>query len=150
MTNLTAPTVVDWLNFSRNVCTEVLDKREKLIGTNENPVQVNELFHHGMSKNNRGRQNKVDRSEGNDGTGEDEIESSNAINENSDDPAKWPWELGTLQNREIMRFKLVDDRKGTTLVPIIQKWVKEGSTIVSDQFRAATTGCQIIDMCIWQ
>lgn len=44
--------------------------------------------------------------------------------------------FGALQNKDIVRFQLVDDRKATTLLPIISKWVEKGSTIVSDEWVA--------------
>lgn len=49
------------MNFCRNVCTASLDKSPKLVGTQENPAQIDESYRGGRRKYNRCPLNKGDK-----------------------------------------------------------------------------------------
>jgi hypothetical protein len=48
-------TLVDWNNMCREVCTKVIERRGKVLGTAEEPIQIDEARFAGKHKYNRGR-----------------------------------------------------------------------------------------------
>ena len=49
---------------------------------------------------------------------------------------KGPWVFGLYANKEQVRFIVVPDRKATTLIPLVLRYVASGSVIVSDEWPA--------------
>lgn len=135
MTGLGTPTVLDWMNFCRNVCTVSLDKSPKMVGTNSHPVQIDESYHAGRRKYNRGRLNKGDKLKSTESNHDREQQNIGGPSSASDE-ASGPWVFGACDSANHVRFKLVDDRRADTLIPIICNWVESGSTIISDEWRA--------------
>ena len=130
MTGLSRPTVNDWLYYCRELCGVVLNNSAKLVGTDDQPVQVDESYHVGRRKNHRGRLNLGDKS-----SSEDD-DSSIVSSESSKDCHRGPWVFGVYQDNSNVRFRIVNDRKADTLIGVIREWVEEGSTIISDEWRA--------------
>lgn len=147
ITGLSGNTIVDWLHFCRNVCSAVLENAEKMKGTPENPVEIDESYHVGRRKYNRGRMHLGDKLKK---KNDEEASSSTPPTDSAgakggapadedegvDEDASGPWVFGACLTSDFVRFRLVDDRKATTLIPIIKDWVAAGSTICSDEWRA--------------
>lgn len=131
-------TVCTWLNLFRKVCTLTMDDAPKLVGTHENPVQIDEAFFGGRAKYNRGRRLKGDRRPPGEASAHNELLSEiNAAPESTiEGRVKGPWVFGLYQEKDKVRFVVVPDRKASTLIPIIQQYVQEGSVIVSDEWAA--------------
>ena len=63
MTTATTPTgkspntVTDWYNMCREVCAAIVshEQKWKMVGTNDNPIQIDEVRFAGRRKYNRGR-----------------------------------------------------------------------------------------------
>jgi len=57
LTGKSANTVSDWFNMCREVCTSIVShqRRGKMVGTTENPIQIDEARFAGRRKYNRGR-----------------------------------------------------------------------------------------------
>lgn len=51
--------VCDWLNTCIEVCIKVVSKQPKMIGTKEQPVEIDESFFQGRKKYNQGRMRKL-------------------------------------------------------------------------------------------
>ena len=99
-------TIVDWYNFCREVCVDVLQRESVQIGGPGEIVEVDESKF-GKRKFNRGR--RVD----------------------------GVWVFGGIDRRTNECFLVpVEDRSAATLIPIIKKWVKPGTKIMSDCWKA--------------
>lgn len=134
MTELSLPIVVYCMNYCCNVCKASLEKSPKLVGTQAKRVQIDESYHCCRQKYNRGRLYKGDKMRGKNQTMK---VNAKILGENSErDEASGPWIFGAFDSENRVRFQLVDDRRATTLIPIICNWVESGSTITSDEWRA--------------
>lgn len=99
-------TVVDWFNFHRDVCAQFFIDHPVRIGGIGAVVEIDESKF-GKRKYNRGRYK-----EGH-------------------------WVFGGIERGTNNVFMVeVNDRSASTLLPIIQQYVKPGSTVISDEWRA--------------
>lgn len=99
-------TVTDWLNFCRKICTEIVQLQTEQIGGPNAVVEIDESKF-GKRKYNRGR-----RVEG-------------------------KWVMGGVERDSNRCFlQVVEDRSAETLVPLIERFIAPGSTIISDCWRA--------------
>jgi len=95
-------TIVDWSNFCREVCEEIVLERSSPIGGQGVRVQIDESKF-GKRKYHRGR--RVD----------------------------GVWVFGGIEEESRKNFLVaVEKRDRETLIPIIQRWIKPGSIIISD------------------
>ena len=136
-TNRSKSTLVDWYNMCREVCTEIIRPqahgrpiRPKMVGTADNPIQIDESRFAGKRKYNRGRLLEgnlpaVER--------DDEVEFENLRNHG--DRVDGPWVFGLKQGID-HRFYVVDRRDRATLDPIIRENCAPGSEIHSDEWAA--------------
>lgn len=99
-------TIVDWKNFAREVCLCVLEQDSEQIGGVGKHVEIDESKF-GKRKYHRGK--KVD----------------------------GVWVFGGIE-RESKKcfFEVVEDRSAATLIPIIKKYIKPGTIILSDCWKA--------------
>ncbi len=73
-TGHSSSTVIDWLNLMREVCTHSVEAEPKMVGTAENPVQIDESYFSGRRKYGKGRLmrgNLDEQNENGDGNGEE-------------------------------------------------------------------------------
>ncbi len=102
-------TIVDWYSFCREVCVEVLQGESVPIGGPGEIVEIDESKF-GKRKYNRGR--RVD----------------------------GVWVFGGIDRRTRECFLVpVENRKAETLIPLIKKWIKPGTKIMSDCWKAYST-----------
>ena len=111
-TGVSSKSVVDWYNFCRAICVEILEDREKdqefqPIGGDGIVVEIDESKF-GKRKYHRGKH--VDR----------------------------VWVFGAIEgdNKSNCFFFVVPDRSADTLIPLITKYIRRGSTIISDCWKA--------------
>jgi len=99
-------TGVDWYNFCREVCLQIIIQDSKKVGGPGKTVEIDESKF-GKRKYHRGK-----RVEG-------------------------AWVFGGIEreSRESF-FEVVADRSAETLIPIIQKYIEPGTTIISDCWKA--------------
>lgn len=135
-------TVVDWNNLMREVCSHSLEAEPKMVGTIENPIQIDESFFSGRRKYNRGRllqgnraQPETENPDAQDWGDEDPVNDDGTQNAiyGADDPS-WAWVLGIYSNKNEVRFLRVRDRTMETLTEVIEKYVESGSVIVTDMW----------------
>ena len=117
-------TVTDWLYLCREVCSHAIEKAPKLVGTLSKPVQIDEAYFSGRRKYKKGRLL----------SGDYGIAHGNTRKNNYGDQVIGPWVLGIYQSASNVRFIVVPDRKSTTLLPIISKYVEKGSVVVTDEW----------------
>ena len=99
-------TIVDWFNFAREVCIEILVRENVQVGGPGKRVEIDESKF-GKRKYHRGR--RVD----------------------------GQWVFGGIERESKNSFfACVDDRSAATLIPLILRWVKPGTTIISDCWKA--------------
>ncbi|KAK4873826.1 hypothetical protein RN001_013186 [Aquatica leii] len=115
----------------REVCSSIVSvQRGALVGTNKNPVQVNEVRFAGQRKFNRGRFLVGDYP----ALSEDsDTEIDNARNHGQ--RIDGPWVFGLLNSEELQYF-VVERRNHNTSIPIVQREEQHGSTIHSDEWPA--------------
>lgn len=101
-----AHTIADWYNFAREVCVEIIKCENEQIGGVGKEIEIDESKF-GKRKYHRGK-----RVEG-------------------------VWVFGGIE-RESKKcfFEIVEDRSAATLIPIIKRYVKPGSIILSDCWKA--------------
>ena len=109
--NVNEKTVIDWFSFCRDICTEKLNNVDVVLGgdVDSNIIEIDEsLF---------GKKRKYHR-----GTGRQDT-----------------WIFGMVERgkRDII-LRQVNDRTKDTLIPLIEKHVKKGSTIYSDGWASYT------------
>ena len=105
-TGHSSKTVVDWFNFHRDVCAQHFIDHPVQIGGIGKTVEIDESKF-GKRKYNRGRYR-----EGH-------------------------WVFGGIERGTSEAFMVeVTDRSASTLLPIIKKFIKPGTTIISDEWRA--------------
>ncbi len=115
-------TVCVWNNLLREVCSLAIEQFHKLVGTTENPVQIDESYFGGKAKYGRGRRLKGDRIHRNESKAQQELQRQHdsTVDESSVSQVHGPWFFGLNQNERTVRFIIVENRKATTLIPIIQ------------------------------
>ena len=100
--------IVDWYNFCREVCATIIEEESTQIGGVGEVVEIDESKF-GKRKYHKGR--RVD----------------------------GVWVFGGIDRRTRQCFLVtVEDRSEATLIPIIQKYIKPGTTIMSDCWKAYT------------
>jgi hypothetical protein len=117
----------------REVCTKVIAKKVQMLGTAEEPIQIDETRFAGKRKNNRGRLlqgNRVPQSEDSDALLEN--------NRNHGRRTDGPWVFGLKKSLDC-RYFYVNHRDEETLVPIITRECAQGSVIHSDKWPAYST-----------
>lgn len=132
LTGRSKPTVIDWFNMCREVCTAMVSHtvRGQMVGTQDDPVQIDEARFAGRRKYNRGRMLHGDHPPESEDSDED-IEN----NRNHGRRIDGPWVFG-LRTKSDIRYFYVLRRDSDTLVPLIQREVQAGSHIHSDEWRA--------------
>lgn len=122
-------TVTDWYNMCREVCTAVISKKDKMIGSPENPTQIDEARFAGRRKYNRGRLLAGDSPSSN--ADENNVNVQNNCNYGS--RIDGPWVFG-LKKGDDCRYFFVERRDKNTLLPIIKRECELGSVIHSDEW----------------
>lgn len=126
-------TVADWYNMCREVCGIVVSHRTrgKMVGTEDNPIQIDKLRFAGRRNCNRGRmlnstpKSKAPLSEDSDAVVQNNKNHGATIDEH--------WVFGLKQGSEC-RYFYVQWRDKNTLIPIIQRECESGSVIHSDEW----------------
>ena len=101
-------TLVDWYNFAREVCVEIIQRDSEQIGGEGKEVEIDE------SKFWKRKYHRGKRVDG-------------------------VWVFGGIERQIIIKkcfFQIVDDRGAKTLIPIIIKYVKPETVILSDCWKA--------------
>ena len=129
LTGVSVTTVTKIFKRCRNVCSETLNKREKMRGTHEDPIQIDEARFAGRRKYNRGRLLTGD------STSSENSPESVDNNRNHGRRIDGPWVFGLL-NGEDVRYFYIEKRNASTLLSIIHREVASGSTIHSDEWPA--------------
>ena len=129
LTGRSKQTIVDWFNMCREVCSSIMEKRPQMIGTEDNPVQIDESYFSGKRKNNTGclLQGNL--------PAERDRTISVANNRNHGNRVSGPWVFGLYQGNNC-RYFWVERRDADTLIPLIEKVVAPGSVIHSDEWGA--------------
>ena len=122
--------ICDWFNLCREICSQIVSVTNsgKMVGTLEDPVQIDEARFAGRRKYNRGRMLQGDQAP--DST-DSEAEVEN--NRNQGRRIDGPWVFG-LKKGDDCRYFYVEKRDKATLIPIIQREVEEKSVIHSDEW----------------
>ena len=108
-TGASARVTVDWFNFCRDVCAQYFLDHPIVIGGPGTVVEIDESKF-GKRKYNRGR----------------------AVDGH--------WVFGGIERGTTKSFMVVvEDRSAATLIPIIQRYIRPGSVIISDEWRAYST-----------
>jgi len=132
-------TLVNWLGFFRNVCTTALTHSNLFCGTADRPVQIDKSYFSEKRKNNVGRFRKGNLKLKNDKKLRAEEFADNGpatpdkTNKNNGRQVEGPWVFGIYQSSEKTRFFHIPDRKGATLIPLVQCCVDEDSVVVLDE-----------------
>lgn len=146
MAGVSRQTAIDWTNMFRETCAMVLDSQPKYTGTPENPAQADEGYFQGKRKANKGRLAGWDKKPRGENEAREEMRSEAEVDDENDPPnctsglrnhgsrVLGPWVVGVYLSPTQVRFQLVPDRSGRTLVPLLQRFVSEGSTIVTDEW----------------
>jgi transposase-like protein len=106
MTKLTAPTIIQWYQFYRDVCSNWLLRNHIQIGGEGVTVELDESVV-ARRKYNRGRLIKE----------------------------KWVFD-GYAPTSGGVFLELVPDRSASTLLPLVRKYVVPGSTIITDKWKS--------------
>jgi len=144
-TGLAKTTVIKWNRRCRTVCSKVLARQPKYIGSPEYPIQIDEAYFAGRRKYKKGRLRKGDiKPKGEDQAVKEEnegrvmtpytVESSIQNKRNYGNRVIGPWVFGIYKSKERVRFFVIPDRKGKTLIPIIKRHVVPYSIVVSDEW----------------
>ena len=96
-------TLVDWYNFAREFCVEIIQRDSEQIGAEGKEVEIGESKL-GKRKYHRGK--RVD--------------------------CVWVFGGIELQSKKCFFFQIAEDRSAQTLIPIILKYIKPGTVILSD------------------
>lgn len=126
------PTLCDWLNFCREVCTTVVRRLPKMVGTTEQTVQIDESYFRGKRKYNKGRLLIGDQRAEEEKRLKEEMKKKEGIDYELG-KVVGPWVFGLYMCPTRMRFYVVHDRTGDTLLPLIEANVEKDSTVVSDE-----------------
>lgn len=130
-------TICDWLNLCREVCTRVIRNQPKMVGTDEQPVQIDESYFQGRRKYNTGRLRDGDKVEEAEKKAKEAMRKKEKLGNNYElGRVVGPWVFGLYMSQRRFRFYVVQDRSGDTLSPLIHENVEPESTIVSDKWAA--------------
>lgn len=127
------PTICDWLNLCREVCSKVVRSLPKMVGTIVKPVQIDESYFRGRRKYNKGRFLIGDNKNDYEVKLKEEMKKKEGI-EYALGKVVGPWVFGLYQSQTRIRFYVVQDRTGDTLIPLINSNVEKNSTVVSDEW----------------
>lgn len=130
LTGRTEGTVTQWFEFCRTVCSDVISKKSKMVGTEADPIQIDESRFAGKRKYNRGRMLVGDappKSE------DEDVLVQNKRNHGA--RIDGPWVFGLRQGNDC-RYFVVERRDKDTLIPLIQRECEIGSVIHSDEWAA--------------
>lgn len=140
VTGLHTHAVGDWNNLMREVCSNSLVNEPKMVGTLENPIQIDESFFSGRRKYNTGRLLHGNMQNNQHSMGD--WHGNTMGDEDGTDPAKFGvddpsavWVLGIYANKNDVRYLRVKDRTMSTLTEAIEKHVEAGSVIVTDLWK---------------
>jgi len=114
----------------REVCTKAIEKKGQMLGTAEEPIQIDEARFAGKRKYNRGRLLQ--------GKRVPQSEDSDALLENNRNYGRiidGPWVFGLKQGLDC-RYFYINHRDKETLVPIIIRECAQRSVIHSDEWLA--------------
>jgi hypothetical protein len=117
----------------REVCTKVIESKGQILGTTEEPIQIDEARFAGKCKYNRGRLLKGNRIS--------QLKDSDALLENNRNHGRrtdGPWVFGLKQGLDC-RYFYVNRRDKETLVSIITRECAQGSAIHFDVWPAYST-----------
>ena len=133
-TRFARQTIVDWLSLFREVCSTAVNAQSKWGCTEEKPAQADEAYFAGRRKYGRGRYRNGDKrltseTEARKGLSIDTAWSQSLLNGR----LVGPWVVGVYASSKHVRFVVVDDRKSTTLIPIINSFIEQGSAVVTDE-----------------
>jgi len=128
LTGRSNKTITDWYNLCREVCTAVIKKKTKMLGTHANPIQIDEARFAGRRKYNRGRMLGGDKPPANTDEGA-QVQN----NRNHGARVDGPWVFG-LKHGNDSRYFYVERRDKDTLLPIIKRECEGGSVIHSDEW----------------
>lgn len=136
LTGRNVKTVTAWFEMCRDVCSQVLERKPKMTGTAEDPIQIDEARFAGRRKYNRGRMLLGD------ATPLSEDDTAVVQNKrNHGARVDGPWVFGLRQGRDC-RYFVVEKRDRATLIPLIKRECAPGSVIHSDEwpaYRSLTT-----------
>lgn len=132
LTGRSKGTVTDWYNMCREVCGSIVSVRTRgqMIGTLEEPIQIDEARFAGRRKYNRGRLLNGDHGA--------QSEDSDAVIQNQRNHGAridGPWVFGLKRGLDC-RYFYVQRRDRNTLIPIIVRECQPGSVIHSDEWPA--------------
>jgi transposase len=130
MTGRAQGTVTSWFENFRDVCSQIIAKKVKMLGTADEPIQIDEARFAGRRKYNRGRMLAGDATP----TSED-AESIVVNKRNHGARIDGPWVFGLRQGDDC-RYYVVERRDAATLIPIIRRECERGSVVHSDEWRA--------------
>lgn len=130
LTGRSSNTVTDWYNMCREVCTSIVEGREPMVGTIEDPIQIDESRFAGRRKYNRGRLLQGDQR-----PRQRDLAALVLNNRNHGNRVDGPWVFGLIQGNDC-RYFWVERRNKATLLPIIQRECAPGSHITSDEWKA--------------
>lgn len=139
-TGICRGSIVDWLNLFREVCTSFLKDEPLYAGVADDPIQIDESYFSGRRKNNVGRLQvgNIRSSNESQERAQEEVDSGNTLpttpDRNMGGQVVGPWVFGIYESARRVRFFVIPDRKGTTLIPLIADHCEFGSVIVSDQW----------------
>ena len=128
-------TVIDWTILCREVCTLSFEKEPKTYGQ----VQVDEAYFGGRAKYEKGSRlvgDLIAKAEEPSDLTENLLDDGKEKSETSTDTrlnVKRTWEFGLYQDTDTVRFVIISDRIGATLLSNIKKYVEMESLIISDE-----------------
>lgn len=97
-------TTIDWCNFIRDFFSFSKVNAPKLVGTAENPLQIDERHFSGHRRNNKDRLLEVDMFRCANGN------TTGTRKNNYNDQVTGPWVLGMYQSASLVQFIIVPDR----------------------------------------
>lgn len=134
-TSLQKNTILKWSSRCRAVCSKALSRRPMYEGSPNAPVQIDEAYFSGRRKYNRGRLRKGDIKPKGEKEAQAEEDCARVTSKrNYGNRVIGPWVFGIYWSRNCVRFIVIPDRKGTTLIPLIKKFVVPNSVVVSDEW----------------
>jgi len=130
-------TVTTWFETFRNICSEVIAKKPKMLSTKANPIQIDESRFAGCCKYNHGQMLTGD------APPDSEDEDTTVQNKrNHGARVDGPWVFGLHQGNDC-RYFVMEKRDKQTLIPIIQRECEPGSLIHSDKWPAYCSLAQV-------
>ena len=124
LTGRAKTTVTAWFELCRSVCSAVLLEKPKMLGTDADPIQIDESRFAGRRKYNRGRMLAGDKAP------ESEDENADVQNKrNHGARVDGPWVFGLRQKNDC-RYFVVERRDKKTLIPLIQRECEKNSVML--------------------